>query len=224
MTNFYFFSPTTMNEFLNEAKAGAKAWLVKAGTSLAVILLVVIGARVYSSSKSAESVIDNPTEEAITFKLDGKDYTLEPKTSQVIKLSKGEHSLEYLGETTKFTKKAPKFLDTDYSVINPTKSLYVLYNEIYWENLTETEAHEKSSTYDCEDDQGKPDKCPRKFLSDAFIQESVDYGLDEDTPENVDVAKSTRYTIKKKLFRKDDFSRYMDGGNEDVILEPVAVE
>ena len=73
MTNFYFFSPTTMNEFLNEAKAGAKAWLVKAGTSLAVILLVVIGARVYSSSKSAESVIDNPTEEAITFKLDGKD-------------------------------------------------------------------------------------------------------------------------------------------------------
>ena len=118
-----------MNEFLNEAKAGAKAWLVKAGTSLAVILLVVIGARVYSSSKSAE--IDNPTEEAITFKLDGKDYTLEPKTSQVIKLPKGEHTLEYLGETTKFTKKAPKFLDTDYSVINPTKSLYVLYNEIY---------------------------------------------------------------------------------------------
>ena len=131
MTNFYFFSPTTMNEFLNEAKAGVKAWLVKAGTSLAVILLVVIGARVYSSSKSAESVIDNPTEKAITFKLDGKDYTLEPKTSQVIKLSKGEHTLEYLGETTKFTKKAPKFLDTDYSVINPTKSLYVLYNEIY---------------------------------------------------------------------------------------------
>ena len=113
-------------------------------------------------------------------------------------------------------------MDTDYSVINPTKSLYVLYNEIYWENLTETEAHEKSSTYDCEDDQGKPDKCPRKFLSDVFIQESVDYGLDEDTPENVDVAKSTRYIIKKKLFRKDDFSRYMDGGNEDVIVETVA--
>lgn len=48
--------------------------------------------------------------------------------------------------------------------------------------------------------------------------------MDEDTPENVDVAKSTRYTIKKKLFRKDDFSRYMDGGNEDVIDEEVAVE
>lgn len=48
--------------------------------------------------------------------------------------------------------------------------------------------------------------------------------MDEDTPENVDVARSTRYTIKKKLFRGDDFSRYMDGDNEGVIDEEVAPE
>lgn len=48
--------------------------------------------------------------------------------------------------------------------------------------------------------------------------------MDEATPDNVDVAKSTRYTIKKKLFRGDDFSKYMGADSEDVILEPVEVK
>jgi hypothetical protein len=48
--------------------------------------------------------------------------------------------------------------------------------------------------------------------------------LDEATPDNVDVAKSTRYTIKKKLFRGDDFATYMGADNEGTILEPVDVK
>ena len=48
--------------------------------------------------------------------------------------------------------------------------------------------------------------------------------MDEATPDKVDIARNTRYTIKKKLFRGDDFSRYMDGDNEDVIDEEVAPE
>lgn len=48
--------------------------------------------------------------------------------------------------------------------------------------------------------------------------------MDEATPDNVDVAKSTRYTIKKKLFRGDDFATYMGADNEGVIDEAVEVK
>ena len=87
---------------------GIKDWLKDLGMKLlyyvvvAVICLIVfIGWNMFQKGKA---LIDNPTDEAITFTLNDKKYSLEPHTSKNISLKDGDHKLVIDDKEFEFTK------------------------------------------------------------------------------------------------------------------------
>lgn len=165
---------------------------------------------------AGKTTIDNPTDQAITFTLDGKEYTLQPNSSQNVKLARGEHTLVYSGETVKFEKgkgetATDDFLGGKYALLNPTQSVYVYYKHIYTKNMSESAANSIVATFDCpEGGEFKAgEKCPFKFYNDAFIEVVADYGITSDLPERASARRGATYVIKSKLFRWADFKKYM---------------
>lgn len=165
---------------------------------------------------SAHTIIDNPTDQAISFELDGKEYILEPHTSEKISLKGGKHTLVYSGQTTHFEKKSFSLSDLwkdeiDYSIINPTESVYIFYNEIYISgNMSDEEIEKVLPKYECVDEEGNPDTCTEKYLNEVFIQEKVNYGLDEQLPETTSMSRWSKYALRSKLFRAADYLDYLE--------------
>ena len=184
-----------------------------------LIIAVIVGAWVgWNWFNAGKTTIDNPTDQAITFTLDGKEYTLQPNSSQNVKLARGEHTLVYNGETTKFEKGKGETTTDDllggkYALLNPTKSEYVFYKQIYRSGISESAAYDIVATYDCPttgDFAAKGEKCPFKFYNDAFIEVVADYGITSDLPERASTRrKGATYVIRSKLFRWADFKKYM---------------
>lgn len=182
-----------------------------------LIIAVIVGAWIgWNWFNAGKTTIDNPTDQAITFTLDGKEYTLQPNSSQNVKLARGEHTLVYSGETVKFEKgkgetATDDFLGGKYALLNPTQSVYVYYKQIYTKNMSESAANSIVSTFDCpEGGEFKAgEKCPFKLYDDAFIEVNADYGVNSSLPGTATIGKRSTYTIKSKLFRIDDFEKYM---------------
>ncbi len=171
----------------------------------------------YNLRRNAQTFVDNPTNEAISFELDGKAYTLEAKSSNYIYLGGGSHTLIYSGETTTFEKQAfglaSVFSPTSqYSVLNPTQSWYIFYNEIYTSGeMSEEEIERALPLYECFDEEGEPDTCTEKYFDDVFIQENVDYGVEQVFPAEVKISNTLKYELRSKLFREEDFFDYIEG-------------
>ena len=108
--------------------AMVKEFLGKALMRILIIAVIVGAWAGWNWFNAGKTTIDNPTDQAITFTLDGKEYTLQPNSSQNVKLARGEHTLVYSGETVKFEKgkgetATDDFLGGKYALLNPTQSV-----------------------------------------------------------------------------------------------------
>lgn len=182
-------------------------------------LVLVIGGGIFAYNArdnyqlSSSVLIDNPTAQTITFQLDGEEHTLDAKTSKEISLGAGEHTLVFNGETTTFEKASVPFSDlfsykAKRNILNPTKSEYILSNQIYVSGyMSDEEVERRLPKYDCIDEKGQADKCLEKYINEVFFQEYADYGLDQPLPETAKI--SGKFVIYSKLFRLPAYELYL---------------
>lgn len=152
-------------------------------------------------------VLDNPTNEEITFIIDADSYTLKAGERQLINLTDGSHSLKVEGKEVSFQKTA----EDGGSIINPTKSNYVLWTELY----TDTEPNQsilrmmqQEITLDGESYTG-----PFAVVNDYYIKRGEGtstlwkWGLDEELPDTYYTeSMGSNFQFKlAKIFRASDF-------------------
>ena len=96
-----------------------------------IFLSLGLASVLFSCSKQNNAVVvDNPTDKAISFEVDGKPYKMEPNSTQEIELENGNHTLKTPeGKEINFEKSEWQ----SGSILNPTNSEYVLYTEAYTE-------------------------------------------------------------------------------------------
>lgn len=153
------------------------------------------------SDKTVKDLIDNPTSETITAEIDGKSYTIAPKSFQEISLDNGKYELKTsTGEVVPFEK---KWLPV---VINPTKSTYVIHTEAYTETPIEQNTMYKLKFKEVEIE-GKNFIAPVEVKSDFVISGDWKYSIDENFPETMDVADNgANYNLMiSKIYRSADY-------------------
>ena len=159
--------------------------------------------------KDKRVVLDNPTRDEITFKIDEQSYTIPAGGRQLIELPDGVHTLLYNGEQTSFEKDA----EDGGSIINPTNATYILWGDIY----TDKEINEafynmqiKQLELDGETYQGILEKLNGVYIrrSNGATQKVWEWGLDEEMPENYHISSmGENFQLKLyKIYRVDDFS------------------
>lgn len=163
---------------------------------IGVAILIIAGIVAWRMINKNKVIIDNPTDQAITFQLNGKDYTLGAKSNQTVKLPDGEHKITIEGEEFSFTKE--NLLNQDnavlaalsgdpHAILNPTRSDYVLAHQMYG---------------DWPDSAWPEDKF---YEGELFFQVYADYGLNADLPHTLSLSKRTSYVVQTKIFRIEDY-------------------
>lgn len=179
-----------------------KSFGVKIGFYLVIALFIIGGLLIWRIWEGRSVIIDNPTDQEISFEIDGKNYHLAADSSQKITLKNGEHSLKIDGEEYSFKKKGFTFeggidavLDqgigaAKYAILNPTQSLYVLSYEYYGD--------------------GEPEYPEDQDFDAVYFEVRADYGLDESYPDTISLSKGTKGVFKTKLFRGRDYLEEYD--------------
>jgi hypothetical protein len=161
---------------------------------------VVVAALMLSCSGGAEYYIDNPTSEAITVSVDGKDaVTVNPGEYKKIEgtLADGEHTMKVGENELKFS------TDGKSVMLNPTGAVYVKVKQEYGVGMASEDGY---TTIEID---GNKYEGPFEIQSDpAVVVSGVSYGVDEDFPNQVMMARGQTKAVKTKLFRKDDFFKF----------------
>lgn len=184
---------------------------VKVGFYLLIALFIIGGLLIWRVWEGRSVIVDNPTDQEISFQIDGKTYHLSANSSQKITLKNGEHRLKIDGEEYSFKKKGFTFeggidavLDqgigaTKYAILNPTQSMYVLSYEYYGD--------------------GDPEYPEDQDFDAIYFEVRADYGLDESYPDTISLSKGTKGTFKTKLFRAweylEEYDLLEDGDEEE---------
>ena len=184
---------------------------VKVGFYLLIALFIIGGLLIWRVWEGRSVIVDNPTDQEISFQIDGKTYHLPADSSQKITLKNGEHRLKIDGEEYSFKKKGFTFeggidavLDqgigaTKYAILNPTQSMYVLSYEYYGD--------------------GDPEYPEDQDFDAVYFEVRADYGLDESYPDTISLSKGTKGTFKTKLFRAweylEEYDLLEDGDEEE---------
>lgn len=151
--------------------------------------------------------IDNPTQAAITVKIDATEYRIAPNSTQAVTLSTGVHQL-----TSPLTGAVSLMVyghqNSKGVLVNPTFSTYVLMNEVYAQNQ-ESRKHIKPLGRMISID-GVPFKGPMETLEGLFINRNWSFNLNENFPNEVRVYGKESGTIRTKIFRKMDFVNYFE--------------
>lgn len=161
-----------------------------------IVLIGLAGFAGYNMFQKGKALIDNPTDQAITFTLDGKEYSLEANTSKEIGLKDGDHKLSINGEDFSFTKgEASKdqsvidglFTTASLAIINPTLSDYMLAYQMYGNGP----------------DSARPDDQP--ITGKVYFEADVTFDLGQPFPDSYSVARGRTYTVINKLYRLSDY-------------------
>lgn len=179
-----------------------KSFGVKIGFYLVIALFILGGLLLWRAWEGRSVIIDNPTDQEISFEIDGKNYHLAADSSQKITLKNGEHSLKIDGEEYSFKKEGFALkggIDAvfdqgigaaKYAILNPTQSLYVLSYEYYGD--------------------GEPEYPEDQDFDAVYFEVRADYGLDESYPDTISLSKGTKGVFKTKLFRGRDYLEEYD--------------
>lgn len=160
---------------------------------------------------NGSTLIDNPTNEAISVSIDGKLYEVPANQLLKIELAEGEHKLT----CARYNLKDEKLIldPTIYGVINPTKSKYVIYNIIY----TEKDLKSKFQPYEVEGREiysllGAPEVTTDLFIPDRTLGKG---NIDDKEP-SVESYNSINqdYSFLTKIFRLNDFFEFYDKNNK----------
>lgn len=180
-----------------------------------LLIFVAAGAYIYyelllKNKISGSTLVDNPTQEAIHLSIDGKPYDVPAEQYLKVELSTGKHLLT----CDKYGLKDQHFVlePTQYGVINPTKSKYVIYNTIYSEKDMaaefrpyQVEGREVYSVLDA----------PR-VVTDLFIPDlTLGKGnIDNKEPSVQSYNRFNKdYSFLTRIFRLDDFFIFYDKNN-----------
>lgn len=153
-------------------------------------------------------VLDNPTEQALSFSIDDKSYTLAAGERQLIELADGKHSIK-VGEVATEIDKAP---EDGGSIINPSAATYVIWTELYTDkepspmmlSTMQREIELNGQTY----------AGPFETTSELYIKRNDGssfgrwkWGLDEEMPESYyteSMGSNFQFKIAK-IYRATDF-------------------
>ena len=154
-----------------------------------------------SCSGGATYSIDNPTDQAITVSIDGKDpVSIGAKEFKKMDgtLSNGEHTMKIGdGQEIKFT------LDKDHVMLNPTRSTYIKVLQEYGVGMQSSD----NDTIINLDGQSYEGPFPL-VSSEPFIY-TGDLNFQVDSPFKDEITSSkTGTVVMKKLFRKDEFLKF----------------
>lgn len=191
--------------------------------------ILFIGVLFLSSCSSffkVEVVVDNPSEQALTFTLDEKSYEIAGKDFQSVKIVKGEHYLmaEQDGKiifdgTVSITQKG---------IINLTQSKYILHQELYLKDQANyvTYAEEELNLKDIEIDNKMYQNVDFVVFEDeVFVPMQWDYSFNEDLPAEITTSNGD-FEIVSKLYRQEDLEKawgfngdFDFSGNSDTDLQ-----
>ena len=182
-----------------------------------VLALVLFGAYGYyevvlKSKINGSTLIDNPTDAAITVTLDGKNYTIPAHQYVGVKdVALGSHTLSCQQSGIKDQKF--EIGPVVYGVINPTHSKYMIYNMIY----TQKDLKSQFKPYQVEGREIYSLIDAPQVLTDLFIPDRTlgKGNIDDKEPATQDYnAISQDYSFLTKIFRLQDFFSYYDKNNK----------
>lgn len=164
--------------------------------------------------------IDNPTANEIKLKIDNTELTIPARSGVDYEFDFGKHTLTYNNETLTFVVKPAKLGTT--SFINPTQSNYFVRSIILAAPNTNNEEYEKVARKELRnipviiDGDRREFTLPAKLINDVIIDRydnNWDYSFDEELPkEEADLSKNTtNFEIKRKLYRQNDYLKYLLG-------------
>lgn len=180
-----------------------------------IILSSILTLVACSKPDSVEHWIDNPTSNEITLSIDDNQLTIPAKSGIKYKIGYGKHSLSYNNEAVNFVVKPSK----REGFINPTQSNYIFYKIIYVDDnyaavVRNVDSYQKDIQYKTPviiNGELHEMEVPFTVINDLFIEKDTyawDYFLDEKLPRTVSL-KNRSISVQTKLFREDDFLKYM---------------
>ena len=160
---------------------------------------------------NGSTLIDNPTSKDISVKIDEDVYQITAKNYLKVSLEPGIHTIscEEMGINNQKINLEP----TEFGVINPTKSKYMIYNIIY----TQKDLREQFKPYNVEGREiysllDAPIVTTDLFIPDRTLGkgnlDDQDPGFDTYNKFNQD------YSYLTKIFRLNDFFEFYDKNNQ----------
>lgn len=167
--------------------------------------------------------MDNPTDNAISVKIDTENYDLPANSGLDVKLSAGTHVMVYNGDSLKFLVKP----NDQNMVINPTLSNYIFHHSLFVVEgkedraKAEMEANEKAYYSPFVLETGEVISVPFKVIENHLFIEQYEYywhfGVTQPYEDvSLDLGNNNFATVNRsKLFREKDFLEY--NGSENLI-------
>ncbi len=173
-------------------------------TGVIVVLSVFLSA--CSPKNNSSFFISNPTDNAITVKLDGKNYNLPPNSFVKVKLDVGNHSYEYNGSKIDFL----VTVENEGGVINPTETAHILFHMVYETKNSKTNFSPGNNNVSIEGVvyEGSVNIVKSKIIDNKM--ERVKYELDRPFPKQIKVYSGTDGNIHTKIFMPKDFINFYE--------------
>lgn len=166
---------------------------------------------VLKAKLNGATLIDNPTVQAISVKIDDKTYDVPANSFVKVELELGVHKIEC--KAFDIVDQDLKLEPTEYGVINPTKSKYVTYNIIF----TKKDLSDQFKPYDVEGKEiysllGAPEVSTALFIPDRTLGKG---NIDVKEPDYQTYDKKNHdYSYLTKIFRLKDFFEFYDKNNK----------
>ncbi|MDR1877113.1 MAG: hypothetical protein LBQ84_05765 [Flavobacteriaceae bacterium] len=171
-----------------------------------IISFLFVGCGLDKDPHANEFILDNPTDQSISVKVDDAQYKLAPLSREKLTLEVGKHSMQWNNQTTEFV----VYDGNKGGVLNPTNSTYYKFNMAYamegHENRVSPLEHViyiDSIEYNV----------PADIIKGVVIDNgsvNATYSLDEPFPEEITVYGDQTKDIKSKLFSKNDFINFIE--------------
>lgn len=170
------------------------------------IALLFMGCGEYS--RKIYFQLDNPTENVVHVTIDSTAYQLQPDRSERVALTVGMHTIALPdGQSVKFN----VYDKSKGGIINPTKSTYVLFTQVYATN-EKTARHfitQKNKIYI----DGVYYEGPLSTITDLFIDKNYvnyTYGLREALPKRISGSSDRNGDFRSKIFTKKEFITFYE--------------
>ncbi|WP_316796986.1 hypothetical protein [Pedobacter agri] len=166
---------------------------------------------VWKAKLNGATLIDNPTNKVISVSIDGKGYEVPANIYIKVNLEIGTHKIDC--KAYDISNQDLNLEPTEYGVVNPTKSKYVIYNIIY----TKKDLKREFKPYQVEGREifsllGEPVLTTNLFIPDRTFGKG---NIDNEEPafENYNRINQD-YSFLSKIFRLNDFFKFYDKNNK----------
>ncbi|WP_113654639.1 hypothetical protein [Pedobacter namyangjuensis] len=195
----------------NENKKLTKAHFIIFGLMILAFAAYGYYELVLKTKLNGATLIDNPTAQAISVKIDGKTYEIPANSFVKAELEIGAHKIDC--QAFGIVNQDLTLEPTEYGVINPTKSKYVTYNIIF----TKKDLRDQFKPYDVEGREiysllGAPEVSTALFIPDRTLGKG---NIDVKEPSTQTYNKMNQdYAYLSKIFRLKEFFEFYDKNNK----------